>query len=88
MSEKPSKWLWIGLGTGSRLMFTYGRAIVAVRISLGDRALFALSVHCHSRAKTIVHRLLQVLLATKIALRGQHRGMTEKKLNLFKLAPV
>ena len=27
---KSSKWLWIGLGTGSRLMFIYGRAIVAV----------------------------------------------------------
>ena len=38
--------------------------------------------------ETIVYRLFQVLFAAKVAFRCQHRGVTEKKLDLLKLSAV
>jgi hypothetical protein len=39
-------------------------------------------------AKTIVHGLLKILLASQISLRRQHRNMSEEELDLFQLFAI
>ena len=50
-----------------------------------------LAIHClgnKQTAKTVVHRLLKILLAAEISLSKQYGGVSQQKLNLFDLAGV
>ena len=39
-------------------------------------------------AKAVIHWMSEILLATKVALRGLHRGMPQQKLNLLELSAI
>lgn len=42
----------------------------------------------HVEAKTIVHRMSEILLAAKIAFGSLHRGVSQQELNLLQLSPA
>jgi len=42
----------------------------------------------HSEIEQIVHRMSEVLFASQVALRRQHRCMPQQELNLFELSAI
>lgn len=42
----------------------------------------------HSEVEQIVHWMAEILLAAEVSFGGQHRCVSQKKLNLFELATV